>query len=920
MAHTIVFQGETGGLLEFSFDLAATIVSGYLVAVAPDQSAYLIDGIVEFVGDDSLYISKGSFSTLPVGHYIVLPQLIDDEGLIYFLDEAEIDVHYVPGATSYSVTVPSVFSRLDDLEDAVANITVGGGVTDHGLLTGLADDDHTQYHNDARGDARYWALTTDLATQTELNNEASTRASADTTNATNLTTHAALTTSAHGGIVASNDSRLTDARTPTAHVHPESDVTSLVTDLAGKASTVHTHAESDVTSLVTDLAAKLVKASNLSDLVNASTARTNLGLGTAAVAASTDFVSATTTRTANTVFAGPTTGSPAAPTFRALIATDIPDLAESQITNLVSDLAAKAASVHTHVESDITSLVTDLGLKAPLASPTFTGTPAAPTAAGGTNTTQLATTAFVTTAVANIIDAAPGTLDTLNELAAALGDDPNFATTITTLIGTKITQAQADTLYSPIGHNHDSRYYTESEIDTFLSSYQPLDSDLTAIAGLTATTDNFIVSVANAWASRTPAQVRTTLNLVVGTNVQAYDADLTVIADLVDPNADRILFWDDSAGSYAYLTVGSGLSITGTTIDAIAGGSGTVTSVALTTPSFLSVAGSPINTSGTFDVTLATQVQNRVFAGPSSGADAAPTFRALVAADIPSLSSVYQPLDSDLTAIAGLTATTDNFIVSVSSAWASRTPAQVRTTLGLVIGTDVQAYDADLAVIAGLVDPNIDRILFWDDSAGSYAYLEAGTGLSISGTTITAAGIWGSITGTLSSQTDLQAALDLKSPLASPTFTGTPAAPTATGGTNTTQIATTAFVTSAVSTHESDTTSVHGIADTSKVALNTTQSLSDGANISWDVSLGGYATVTLGGNRTLDNPTNMVAGASYAIKLTQDGSGGRTLAYGSAYKWSGGAPVLSTAIGAVDIITFVSDGTNMYGSILKGFA
>jgi hypothetical protein len=61
-----------------------------------------------------------------------------------------------------------------------------------------------------------------------------------------------------------------------------------------------------------------------------------------------------------------------------------------------------------------------------------------------------------------------------------------------------------------------------------------------------------------------------------------------------------------------------------------------------------------------------------------------------------------QAYDADLATIAGLTATTDNFIVAVSSAWASRTPSQVRTTLGLVIGTNVQAYDAELAAIAGL--------------------------------------------------------------------------------------------------------------------------------------------------------------------------------------------------------------------------
>ena len=59
---------------------------------------------------------------------------------------------------------------------------------------------------------------------------------------------------------------------------------------------------------------------------------------------------------------------------------------------------------------------------------------------------------------------------------------------------------------------------------------------------------------------------------------------------------------------------------------------------------------------------------------------------------------------------------------------------------------------------------------------------------------------WGSITGTLSSQTDLNSALAFKANLASPTFTGTPLAPTATGGTNTTQLATTAFVQAALPT------------------------------------------------------------------------------------------------------------------------
>jgi hypothetical protein len=68
---------------------------------------------------------------------------------------------------------------------------------------------------------------------------------------------------------------------------------------------------------------------------------------------------------------------------------------------------------------------------------TFTGVPSAPTATSGTNTTQIATTAFVRTEGANLVASAPAALDTLDELAAALGDDANFATTTATAIGLK---------------------------------------------------------------------------------------------------------------------------------------------------------------------------------------------------------------------------------------------------------------------------------------------------------------------------------------------------------------------------------------------------------------------------------------------------------------------------------------------------
>ena len=100
----------------------------------------------------------------------------------------------------------------------------------------------------------------------------------------------------------------------------------------------------------------------------------------------------------------------------------------------------------------------------------------------------------------------------------------------------------------------------------------------------------------------------------------------------------------------------------------------------------------------------------------------------------------------------------------------------------------------------------------------------------------------------------------------------------------------------------------------------TDQTLTSGATIAWDMDSGDIAKLTLGVNATLSNPTNL-KDTTYIIKITQDGTGSRTLAYGTAYKWAGGtAPTLSTDADAVDIITFVSDGTNMYGSILNDFS
>ena len=90
------------------------------------------------------------------------------------------------------------------------------------------------------------------------------------------------------------------------------------------------------------------------------------------------------------------------------------------------------------------------------------------------------------------------------------------------------------------------------------------------------------------------------------------------------------------------------------------------------------------------------------------------------------------------------------------------------------------------------------------------------------------------------------------------------------------------------------------------------QTLTDGATIDWNLSTQQVAKVTLGGNRTLNAPSNQQAGAFYSLAIIQDGTGSRTLTFNSAYKFTGAtAPTLTTTASAKDIIIFKSDGTNL---------
>ncbi|EGZ1348521.1 phage tail protein, partial [Escherichia coli] len=122
----------------------------------------------------------------------------------------------------------------------------------------------------------------------------------------------------------------------------------------------------------------------------------------------------------------------------------------SSATNSTSETLAATSKA-------VKAVMDETNKKAPLNSPALTGTPTTPTARQGTNNTQIANTAFVMAAIAALVDSSPDALNTLNELAAALGNDPNFATTMTNALAGK----------------------------------QPKDATLTALAGLATAADRF---------------------------------------------------------------------------------------------------------------------------------------------------------------------------------------------------------------------------------------------------------------------------------------------------------------------------------------------------------------------------------------------------------------------------------------------
>ena len=248
------------------------------------------------------------------------------------------------------------------------------------------------------------------------------------------------------------------------------------------------------------------------------------------------------------------------------------------------------SAIQTQLDSKIDSSGVS-GTYAPIASPAFTGVPTAPTPAANTNTTQVATTAYVQTELTDLIGGAPGALDTLNELAAALANDASYSTTITTALATKAPLASpaltgVPTAPTPAANTNTTQIATTAYVMATTVAPSNLTGPITSVgsatsvAAQTGTGSTFVMNTSPTLV--TPVLGVATATSINGTSIPssktlvATDSTAFVVPSQTS-NAGKYLTTDGTTSSwgtvssYSAPTLGSTSIASGATVTTVAG-------------------------------------------------------------------------------------------------------------------------------------------------------------------------------------------------------------------------------------------------------------------------------------------------------------------------------------------------------------
>jgi hypothetical protein len=349
------------------------------------------------------------------------PTVSSDAATKSYADTAVSD-HNADTTAVHGIANTSLLATTSNVSTAVsdhnADTTAVHGIADTAeLATKTYSNDGIANHNSTTTNVHGIADTVALATKTYADTAVSTHSS-DTTDVHGIANTALLATTANV------DTAIGTHNSDTTDVHGIAN-TSLLATKAYADAAVAVEVTDRGTAISTAIGTEVNDRNTAIGTHNSDTTDVHGIANTANLVATTDTGTVTSTMIANGTIVDADVNASAA-------------IAQSKISGLTSDLADKAPLASPTFTGTVTipSGASISGF-APLASPALTGTPTAPLATTGTNTTQVATTSFVQQELSILTTGAPALLNTLDELAAALGDDANYAATITTALSAK---------------------------------------------------------------------------------------------------------------------------------------------------------------------------------------------------------------------------------------------------------------------------------------------------------------------------------------------------------------------------------------------------------------------------------------------------------------------------------------------------